>query len=143
MKRKLVQRYTFKDPATGERFIREKYEIIKPNQTAMNDVKIKGYYNPENHERTVYVNGDLLNPVTSLLVRKHSPDGFNWGYGGSGPSQLALAICLHLLPKKDALRAYMKFKERYLVNLEQSAGFELEILGREFAELVGAEYLQP
>jgi len=22
----------------------------------------------------------------------HSPDGFEWGYGGSGPAQLALAI---------------------------------------------------
>lgn len=25
-------------------------------------------------------------------LRNHSPDGFNWGYGGSGPSQLALAL---------------------------------------------------
>ena len=25
-------------------------------------------------------------------LRNHSPDGFEWGYGGSGPSQLALAI---------------------------------------------------
>ena len=27
-----------------------------------------------------------------LDVRNHSPGGFNWGYGGSGPAQLALAI---------------------------------------------------
>lgn len=25
-------------------------------------------------------------------IRNHSPDGFNWGYAGSGPAQLALAI---------------------------------------------------
>ncbi len=25
-------------------------------------------------------------------VRNHSPSGFEWGYGGSGPAQLALAI---------------------------------------------------
>lgn len=25
-------------------------------------------------------------------IRNHSPDGFEWGYGGSGPAQLALAI---------------------------------------------------
>ena len=31
-----------------------------------------------------------LNP--RLDVRNHSPDGFNWGYSGSGPAQLALAI---------------------------------------------------
>ena len=27
-----------------------------------------------------------------LDLQNHSPDGFEWGYGGSGPSQLALAI---------------------------------------------------
>ena len=31
-------------------------------------------------------------------LRNHSPDGFNWGYGGSGPAQLALALLA------DALR---------------------------------------
>jgi Family of unknown function (DUF6166) len=30
-------------------------------------------------------------------LRNHSPDGFEWGYGGSGPSQLALAILVDLL----------------------------------------------
>src|SRR5437868_1145148 len=25
-------------------------------------------------------------------IRDHSPDGFEWGYGGSGPAQLALAL---------------------------------------------------
>lgn len=28
----------------------------------------------------------------SLKIWNHSPDGFEWGYGGSGPAQLALAI---------------------------------------------------
>lgn len=27
-----------------------------------------------------------------LEIRSHSPTGFEWGYGGSGPAQLALAI---------------------------------------------------
>lgn len=27
-----------------------------------------------------------------LELCNHSPDGFEWGYGGSGPAQLALAI---------------------------------------------------
>jgi len=30
----------------------------------------------------------------SLKLWNHSPTGFNWGYGGSGPAQLALAILL-------------------------------------------------
>ena len=28
----------------------------------------------------------------SLEIADHSPDGFNWGYDGSGPAQLALGI---------------------------------------------------
>ena len=27
-----------------------------------------------------------------LNIRNHSPTGFAWGYGGSGPAQLSLAI---------------------------------------------------
>jgi hypothetical protein len=33
-----------------------------------------------------------FNPSPSLAIKNHSPTGFNWGYGGSGPSQLALGI---------------------------------------------------
>lgn len=36
-----------------------------------------------------------LNP--QLNVRNHSPTGFEWGYGGSGPAQLALALCVDAL----------------------------------------------
>ena len=32
-----------------------------------------------------------LSPSRSQDLYNHSPTGFNWGYGGSGPSQLALA----------------------------------------------------
>ena len=34
--------------------------------------------------------GDELDPRFDL--RNHSPDGFEWGYYGSGPAQLALAL---------------------------------------------------
>lgn len=40
----------------------------------------------------VQVDGRDLSPEPSLAIRRKSPDGFNWGYGGSGPHQLALAI---------------------------------------------------
>lgn len=35
-----------------------------------------------------------ISPDESLKVRNHSPTGFEMGYLGSGPSQLALAIML-------------------------------------------------
>lgn len=44
-------------------------------------------------------------------IRNHSPDGFQWGYGGSGPAQLALAICADLLQDAErAQRVYQAFK---------------------------------
>ena len=57
--------------------------------------------------REVYLNGEFLSPKRSLKVRNHSPDGFNWGYGGSGPAQLALAICLELFNSSEN---YQDFK---------------------------------
>jgi len=35
-----------------------------------------------------------LSPGPSQKLWNHSPDGFQWGYGGSGPAQLALALLL-------------------------------------------------
>lgn len=54
-----------------------------------------GYINGMYSNRTVIVNGEILNPKESQSVINHSPDGFNWGYSGSGPAQLALALLLH------------------------------------------------
>lgn len=46
-----------------------------------------------------------------LDLRSHSPTGFEWGYAGSGPSQLALAICARLVGDLRAVRVYQTFKE--------------------------------
>ena len=37
--------------------------------------------------------GSLLELVPSLELRRHSPDGSEWGYHASGPSHLALRCC--------------------------------------------------
>ena len=66
--------------------------------------------------REVTVNGRLLSPILSQEIRSHSPDGFNWGYGGSGPAQLALAILLDYAGKEVALRHYQQFKWDFVVN---------------------------
>lgn len=50
-------------------------------------------------------------------VRNHSPDGFQWGYGGSGPAQLALAICVRLVGEERALKVYQPFKMRVIASL--------------------------
>jgi hypothetical protein len=58
---------------------------------------------------TVTVDGRRLKPRFDL--RNHSPTGFEWGYGGSGPSQLALAILAdHFGKDERALNFYQRFK---------------------------------
>lgn len=57
----------------------------------------------------VTVDGRPLNP--RLDLRNHSPAGFEWGYCGSGPAQLALAILAdHLADDERALDLYQRFK---------------------------------
>jgi hypothetical protein len=61
-----------------------------------------------------------LSPAKSLKVRNHSPSGFNWGYGGSGPAQLALAILLDLYPERGtewAERHHQAFKFKVIAGL--------------------------
>ncbi|MGH9158161.1 MAG: DUF6166 domain-containing protein [Acidimicrobiales bacterium] len=48
-------------------------------------------------------------------VELHSPDGFQWGYGGSGPADLALAILIDHLgeePTGEELRHGLSLAER-------------------------------
>ena len=56
---------------------------------------------------------NVLYPLASQRVWNHSPDGFNWGYGGSGPAQLALAILLDYTKDKEFVgRHYQEFKRQ-------------------------------
>ena len=64
----------------------------------------------------VTVNGGPLNP--RLDLRNHSPTGFEWGYCGSGPAQLALAILAdHLADDEQALDFYQRFKWAVIAEL--------------------------
>jgi hypothetical protein len=63
----------------------------------------------EGHAVLVTVNGRPLNPRLDLW--NHSPTGFEWGYCGSGPAQLALAVLAdHLAEDRQALDIYQRFK---------------------------------
>ena len=64
----------------------------------------------------VTVNGRPLNPRLDLY--NHSPTGFEWGYCGSGPAQLALAILAdHLSDDRQALDMYQRFKWAVIAGL--------------------------
>ena len=62
--------------------------------------------------------GPMLDP--QLGVRPHSPSGLEWGYLGSGPAQLSLAILVdylgHVAQSKDL---YQDFRNVIVANLPE------------------------
>lgn len=77
----------------------------------------------EGHAVVVVLDGHPLDPRLDLW--RHSPTGFEWGYGGSGPAQLALAILAdHLGDDERALALYQRFK-RAVVSHFPYAGWTL------------------
>ena len=64
----------------------------------------------------VTVDGRRLNP--RLDLRNHSPTGFEWGYAGSGPAQLSLALLVdHFGDPERALAMYQEFKRAVVAKL--------------------------
>lgn len=76
----------------------------------------------------VFINKKLLDPGPSQALYNHSPDGFAWGYGGSGPAQLALALLLRLTTKAFALEHYQDFKSQVIAALPAEDGFKMTTL---------------
>lgn len=71
--------------------------------------------------RNVALFGQMLDKEKSKAVANHSPEGFNWGYMGSGPSQLALAILLEILPQEEAVDYYGVFKQTIIAHLPEGS----------------------
>ena len=68
-------------------------------------------------------NGEISRSPLSLHLelRNHSPTGFAWGYGGSGPAQLALALLVDATSDQTlALRHYQDFKFHFVATWADS-----------------------
>jgi hypothetical protein len=61
-----------------------------------------------------------LDPAPSLAVRNHSPTGYGWGFGGSGPAQLALALLVDAVGVERATRFYQRYKFDVVAQWPQS-----------------------
>ena len=68
-------------------------------------------------DSVVTIGGKPLDWRASLAVRNHSPTGPEWGYNGSGPAQLALAILLALTDRETAERRYQEFKDDMIARI--------------------------
>lgn len=49
-------------------------------------------------------------------ICRHSPDGFEWGYGGSGPADLALSMLTDAVGAELAERHYQRFKSQFIAS---------------------------
>lgn len=69
----------------------------------------------------------------SLKLWNHSPSGFEWGYGGSGPAQTALALLLDLTGSKELARQlHQPFKFLVIAGLPR----EWTLTGKQIWEAV-------
>lgn len=74
----------------------------------------------------------IFDPRPSQSVINHSPDGFAWGYSGSGPAQLALAILIdhfkhtgRVYPVELAKRFYQQFKDIAIATIPKDEGWSM------------------
>ena len=93
-----------------------------------NLMTVEGAYDPQTWYGVVRVNGMILSPERSLRVYSHSPDGFAWGYGGSGPAQLALALLLEAgLGDAEAIELHQAFKWKFIAPVHSREPLTLTI----------------
>jgi len=105
---------------------------MKPDRTAYQGTRfpnpITGSIDTAS-DGAVVVDGSPLTHERSYRYVKHSPDGFNWGYAGSGPSQLAFAILLDFTGDVHlALNMYQDFKRDFVARFEDTwtlTGFDI------------------
>jgi hypothetical protein len=75
-----------------------------------------------------------------LDLDNHSPTGFEWGYGGSGPAQLALALLADALgDDQRALRLHQRFKFAFVTKLDGDSWTMRAAVVREWAAAIGEE----
>lgn len=88
-------------------------------------------------EYGVTVDGQPLNPRLDLW--NHSPDGFAWGYHGSGPAQLALAMLADFLgDDQRAVALHQPYKRRVIAQLNNMGNplREWTITGEEIEQVL-------
>lgn len=103
------------DETVTERLITES---LKVQERRSGQHRLQGFIK----DRSVYLDGKRLDPRVSQYLINHSPDGFNWGYCGSGPAQLALSVVLALTGKSAG---YQEFKNTVIAGIPQGKDFDI------------------
>jgi hypothetical protein len=78
------------------------------------------------HVKIVLPDGELRRLPLRLDLDNHSPTGFEWGYAGSGPAQLALALLADATRRDATARAlHQAFKFKIITPLARDALWEM------------------
>lgn len=72
---------------------------------------------PVGSEVEITVDVEILDKRYDLLSA--SPTGFEYGYGGSGPAQLAIAMLAHAFDDEFATDHYQRFKREVIATLPE------------------------
>ena len=103
------------------RYCDAKFMLSRYHDPPQADVVYAGQDLAEVGPSVVTRNGVPLSPGQSQRVWNHSPDGFSWGYHGSGPAQLALALLLDRgVDEKWAARQHQDFKGAFVAGWGES-----------------------
>jgi hypothetical protein len=87
----------------------------------------KGFFMEPTVVRVTVIDGDVGRPLNPRFdVINHSPTGFNWGYHGSGPSQLAFAILADAVGIERAQPLYHRFKIEVIGKIDQEKNWQMD-----------------
>ena len=92
----------------------KRYEGRRSARTAL--VTVRGEFDLGTYTSALSPRFDLAN---------HSPDGFGWGYSGSGPLQLAVAMLADACGDDVARRLKIEFKWAVIANLPRDESWSI------------------
>jgi hypothetical protein len=101
--------------------------------------------------RKVFIGEEELTPFHANKLRNHSPEGYNWGYKGSGPAHLALSILLKGLEGNYsfedvdgvALKLYQEFKEEVVAVLPTNFKIQINVQDWVNSKILNKPYFLP
>lgn len=95
--------------------------ILKDLAESLEETTYVGYRQENTDAKVVVIHRGgviiVLNPCLDRI--SHSPDGFEWGYEGSGPAQLAFAMLTHATGSVTAQKYYQQFKRAKIAPISQ------------------------
>lgn len=103
-------------PGAGDSETRE----ITPLNFRSNLIPPMNFIRPLFKLPNIILRRDLTGHISTNVIRKyvvHSPTGFEWGYGGSGPADLAFNILAMFIPDYWAWVYHQDFKWEFIAQM--------------------------